>query len=100
MDIRKIIADNLKRLKTHHHLTNLKMAKRCHVSEGTINRAMSGEVGVASDVLATIAAGLGLEPWQIMVQNLDPANPPLIAKITPEEQALYDRLKAVLKAPQ
>ena len=97
MDIRQIIAANLRALKTHYDLTNIQMARRCAVGEGTVNRAMSGTVGVASDVLQQLAQGFGLEAWQIMVQNLDPSNPPLICHNSPEEQALYNRLKAVLK---
>ena len=100
MDIRKVIAENLKTLKANNQLTNLKMAKLCHVSEGTINRAMSGDVGVASDVLSQLAQGFGLHTWQLLVPNLDPSNPPLICQITPEEQALYARLRAALKTTQ
>ena len=58
---------------------------------------MSGTVGVSCDLLASIARGFDLAPWQLYVQGLDPELPPSLSYISQDEIALYDRIKAALK---
>lgn len=49
------------------------------------------------DSLQGLAKAFGLQPWQMLIPELDPANPPLLA-ISKEEKDLYARLQAAAKA--
>lgn len=74
-----------------------KLAKATGLGHGTIQRARNGEVALAIDSLAAIAQAFELEPWQLLVEDLDPANPPLLAEIAEAQLRLIERLKTLSK---
>lgn len=93
-----MVAENIRVLKKHSGLSNIKLAAKCGVSEGTINRAMSGKTASQIDSIESIAAAFGLHGWQLMIPGLDPNQPHVIYNISEEEKALYDRLRNALNA--
>ena len=97
MPIKKVLADNVKRLKEKEGLSNARMAKKCHVANGTIDRALRATGALDIESVTAIAAAFHLQAWQLLVPDLDPSNPFVICTISPEEQALYTRLKAAMK---
>jgi len=100
MDIKSVVAGNLNRLKDEYKLTNLKMAKRCGVGEGTIARACNKQSAIGIDNLQAIASAFHLQAWMLLVPDLDPRNPYIISNITKEEKALYDRLRAAMSTAE
>lgn len=97
MDTKTILANNLKVLKGYYGISTLKMAKKCGVGNGTIGRALLGQGALDLDSITSIAVAFKLEPWQLLVPNLDPGNPCVIQELTATEKNLYEKLKLVLR---
>lgn len=68
-------------------------AKRCKMHQRTLGRAMNGEQSASLDTLQAVAEGYGLQPWHLLIPNLDPKNPPAIHQMTEQETQLYARLR-------
>lgn len=101
---RDLLGENLSRLMAHEGAhrrglnSNEKLAKRIKVSSNTVGRIRRGENAVTLDVLERLAAAFELDPWQLLVAQIDPSNPPALRAMTEEEQRLYDRLKSAVQA--
>lgn len=93
-----VLAVNMTRMMTHRidRHTVASVAKAAGVGVGTVQRAKTGAVAVAIDTLEDIARALGLEAWQLLVPDIDPANPPVLRRLSPEEHALYEKLRAIM----
>lgn len=84
----------------HHHYKkeNLtRLAADTGIGPGTASRIKAQNTSVGIDVLEKIAVKFHLQPWQLLVEGLDPVAPPAIAA----DQAtlslvaeLLDKLKA------
>lgn len=94
----KVLAENLIRLmKRYPDLSSEeKVAKAGKIGQRTVNRAKKGNQ-IKLDSLKGIADAFDLAPWQLLVPELDPDNPPILA-LTSEEKALYRRLQGAAKA--
>lgn len=96
--MREILAANLSRLMEHDDFKTFdKAAKRAEVGRGTIERAKKGQTGLSVDNLAKIALAMGLEPWQLLVEGLDPNNPPMLAEVSQKQMELFKRFKEAAK---
>jgi hypothetical protein len=60
-----------------------------------IDRLVKGQHAVTLDSLEKIADACGLKPWHLLLEDLDPGNPPE-APITPEDRAMLGKLKRLL----
>lgn len=60
-----------------------------------IDRLVKGKHAITLDKLEEVAAGLGLKPWHLLIEDLDPSSPP-DAPITDEERALLRKLRRLL----
>ena len=100
--IQEILAANLNALmRSRPDLdTSLKLAKAAGVGNGTIGRIRNGEVACGIDTVSAIAEKFGLEPWQLLVQDLEPGNPPVLKHPGVKERELYARLEALMKEMQ
>lgn len=54
------------------------LARLTGVPQKTISRMANGENAVNLDTLNDLAKGAGLQPWQLLVSELDLTNPPLL----------------------
>ena len=99
MDPKDILAENVKTLKDRSGLGNLKLSKKCNVSEGTINRALKATGALDIDSIDAIARAFGLHAWQLLVPHLDPTNPHVVAELTSAERELYKKLSAAISNP-
>ena len=61
-----------------------------------IDRLVKGKHAVTLDTLDKIADACGLQAWQLLIADLDPAHPP-DAPITDDERALLRRLQRLLE---
>lgn len=61
-----------------------------------VHRAKRGH-NITIDTLQEIADKAGLEPWHLLVPNLDVANPPVFA-LSEHEKRLYANLQAAAQA--
>lgn len=103
-NIRKVIAANLRALmQSHVDLnTQMKIQERTNkrVSQRTVGRILEGSVSVTVDNLADLAHIFGLQPWQMLLPNLDPTNPQIVPALTPAEQKMYASIQAAVEAFQ
>lgn len=72
------LATNLERLCISHTELDsiLEVGRRADIGKSTINRIKKGETAVRIDNLEKLARIFGLEAWQMLVPDLDPARPP------------------------
>jgi hypothetical protein len=92
---RDVLAANLVRLmKAHPDLSSFPaITERGGGANGTLDRIRRKESATSIDNLAPLASVFGLEPWQLLVPDLDPAAPPQIIRST-----LVAEIRAVLGA--
>ena len=67
-------------------------AKDTKIGPGSASRIKARKTSVGLDVLSKIADSFDLQPWHLLMPNLDPSNPPVVM-LTEAEQKLYKRLK-------
>ena len=60
-----------------------------------IDRLVKGEHAVTLDTLDEVAKGCNLQPWQLLLEDFDPAAPQ-DPQITEEDRALLSRLRRIL----
>jgi len=96
---RQILATNLKALMASHPAldTFKKIVEAGGPTNGTLDRIRRMESGASIDQLDTLAKVYGLEPWQLLVPNLDPTNPPMLATISKQQLEMLDRIKKAAK---
>lgn len=80
LSIDKLLSENLKRLFGKRSITSAAKAEESlKVPRSTIDRALNARgSSVRLETLAEIADGLKLEPWQLLVPDLDPENLPAL----------------------
>jgi len=66
------------------------------ISQRTVSHAASGKVAQQADTIARIAEALGLEPWQLLVPDLDPRHPPMVGDTPGARKLPSDDLLALL----
>lgn len=66
------------------------------VKQRTVSHAEAGKVAQQVDTIARIADALGLQPWQLLVPGLDPANPPSVSEVHFSRASPSDDLLALL----
>ena len=72
--------------------------RKCKIDPKTLNRIARGLVMPSMQNLFAFAKGFDLEPWQLLVPNLDPANPPILKGVSAKEQELWVKLMEAKKA--
>lgn len=98
MDTKAILWANLRSLMiSRYGKENLnRFYKESGVGLGNLSRIKAQETAVGLDVLDRIAEFFHIYTWQLLVPDLDPSNPPVVA-ITQAEKAFYDRIKEAAK---
>lgn len=97
---RDVLADNLNRLMLAYPSldSNPKLAKRSKLGVGTIARVRNSDAAATLDTLDKLAGCFDLQPWQMLVPDLDPKSPPVLRSMSPAESELFERLRSVIKA--
>lgn len=68
------------------------------ISQGTLGRALGAGSGLTLETLETVASALDLAPYQLLVDILDPTNPPIIPGATSTERKLWDQFLVLRKS--
>jgi Cro/C1-type HTH DNA-binding domain len=88
---------NLSALMSHHwgreNLTRL--SRDAGIGPGTASRIKACETSIGLDVLSDIAKVFHLQPWQLLVDGLDPADPPAAPPLTMSDAA---RVQSIAEA--
>ena len=97
---RDILAANLRRIIKHWDPTAEKPSLRAWaLSKGLnvrfIDRRVQGEHAITLDKLQEVADACGVEPWHLLVPDLDPSSK-LDAPISEEDRAVIRRLRRII----
>lgn len=94
MDMKQVLAGNLKRLMEHRYggENQTALAKESKVSQATVGRIMRKEVAAGVVNIAKLARAFHLAPWQLVVPDLDPTSPPVLRKLNAAEEELYRKI--------
>jgi transcriptional regulator with XRE-family HTH domain len=92
----QVLSANLQRLmdEAKPPITQMAVSKVSGIPQRTISRIKRGEVSPTLNSIDGLAKAFGLLPWQLLVPEMDPRNPPLLRAASQEEKELYDRLLA------
>ena len=99
MGARAILSENLRRLMAHAketqpHLSAIRKvaaASNGRLTNGTVGRIAAGSHTTDIDTLADLAEVFGLQPWQLLVENLNPKALPHLA-----DAALLSQIKQIV----
>lgn len=93
----EILANNLKRLMAAHETlkTQAAVGKACGINQRTVGYIINQEHSCGLKQLEAIAQAFDLQPWQLLVPNLDPKSPP-VCEFTKVERDLYKKLRTLV----
>lgn len=92
----QVFAANVRRVMEHYGENPTSAGVRCKVSQQQFRRFVRGEHSVTLDSVAAVAKGYGLEPYQLLIPGLDPANPQVLRLLSASELKLYAALKEAM----
>ena len=103
MNTKQILWENLRALMIERYgKENLSLTskdaktKGLVISLGSLARIKAQETAVGLDVIDSIAQFFGLQSWQILIEHLDPKNPPVFI-LDKKQQDFYMRMKIAYK---
>jgi len=70
-----------------------RLAAASKVAQTSVGRILRGQQSPTLDMVHKIAAAFGLEPWQLLVPELEPDNPPITKQIDERQQELLKRFR-------
>lgn len=90
----EIVAKNLDSLRSSHKTlkSQAAIAEAAKVDQKTVGRILNKTNEPSLEVLAKIAKAFGLAPWQMLVPDLEPTNPPMLASESNALKKLYANL--------
>ena len=93
--IAQTVSNNIRKIvEVFHEGNQTEAAKHCRMHQRTLGRALNGEQAASLDTLEAVAKGYSLQPWHLLIPNLDPKNPPTSYVISEHESNLYERLRS------
>lgn len=95
--VNHILAANLRKLINHRGISASAVAGNSDAMKKQIQRALKASHSPTLDTVAALAAEFGLQPWQILIPNLDPSNPPVFT-MTRTEMDTYAKVKRYLES--
>lgn len=100
--VSEILAENLARLvgydkKTGESKIPQNFLAKKGVAQATIGRILREEPNSRIQTVAVIARHFDLQPWQMLVEGLDPSAPPLLRVPTGREAEFYRRVQQLAK---
>jgi len=90
----EVVAENLAAILRYRGLGPGDAAKLLKVKPYQVRRLVAGEHAATTRTVDQIAAAFGMEPYQLLVPGLDPANPQILRILSPAEERLYMALQA------
>jgi transcriptional regulator with XRE-family HTH domain len=96
--LRQVLADNLSAAMKAKKLSQPKVAAAAKsagrkIDQTTVGRIARGEIPTTVDTLDALAAGVGFEPWQLLMEGFSPERPAAAAVRPSDEQELIDNYR-------
>lgn len=97
--LRDVVSSNIAKIMDNPDspLTQAEVGKRSGLPQRTVGRLKNGSTAASLTTLGAISKGLGVEPWQLLVPDLDPSNPPMFIPTSPDERRLYKKFEQLLE---
>lgn len=92
-----VLARNLNALMDWRGTANRRLAAACGVGEGSIQRIRRGQTAATLSTIEAIARHFGFEPWQLLVEDFDPKQPPHLTYPSTAERELYERFRKFIE---
>ena len=73
-----------------------RLARDAAIGPGSATRIKEKRTSVGLDVLEKVAACFGLQPWQLLIVDLDPENLP-VAPLTQQDAIKIERMREAAK---
>jgi transcriptional regulator with XRE-family HTH domain len=93
----EILARNLNALMEWRGTANRRLATACGIGEGSIQRIRRGQAAATLTTIEAIAKHFGFEPWQLLIEDFDPRQPPHITMPSSAERELYERFRKFIE---
>lgn len=97
MDLKKIIAANLKTLRDHLEMNQTAFAERCKMHQRTYGRIENAETWPHLEMIGQIAKECNLEAWQLLTPSFNPKNPPVLQEVAEKQKIIYESIRAAAK---
>jgi transcriptional regulator with XRE-family HTH domain len=90
-----LFRDNLQRLmQANPELSSqAALARASGVRQSNIQRILVLEQVPGLDMVARLADAFQLEPWQMLIDDLDPSNPPITKAVDDRQKLLFNRFR-------
>lgn len=102
MDTKKILWENVKSLMVEKYgeenlYRTMKDSKLTGypISLGSLQRIKEQKTAIGLDVIDKLARFFNMESWQLLIEGLDPTNPPVF--LNANQKAFFDRVKSSYK---
>jgi hypothetical protein len=96
--IKLTFATNVQRVLDHSGLSVNGAANLWAVPQKTLESVVKRLRCPSLETAQAIAKGAGFELWQMLAENFDPSNPPVMQPMTPAEIEFYRLLKNLMAA--
>ena len=90
--IEVVVAENLSKLRKKTGISQHRLAGS-DMSQSTVGRILSAAVSAGIDNIESLSQRFDLQPWQLLVPNLDPDRPPRLADLSNAEWAVIDEYR-------
>ena len=97
MGVAENFSANLQKLVTAHGGSVNGAATAWKVPTKTLESVLKAQRIPTLDTAERLANAAGYPLWQLITEDFDPSNPPVIRAVTAKEAALYERLKALAR---
>ena len=91
--MRAVLADNVQRLMLLHYAQNSNRPKALSVDAGvslsTVQRILARDVGASLDNIEAMATAFDVSVYQLLIPELDTANPQVVLGASETERRLY-----------
>lgn len=74
-----VLAKNVEGLRKARRLSQKTVAKNGSIDQGTVSRVERKIYPCTLDTIEALATGIGVEAWLLLVPDLDPSTPPVLA---------------------
>ena len=95
-EIKTTLGGNIKLFRTHRQFSQALLAEKADISIAYLSKIERGTKYPKPDILSQIAAGLGIEVYELFKPNFEPNPTPVI--VSDERKKLIKRLSKVMTA--
>lgn len=94
--MKDIFATNVRRVLDHGQMSVNGAAHQWRVPQKTLESIIKQSRCPSLETAHAIARGAGFDLWQMLAENFDPSNPPVMQPMTPAEIEFYRKIRDLM----